>query len=648
MSPKQTKKKKRLQNIKQKLHYAPIMPQKKGSSFPYFLLIFLFIMSIGILSFLYIIQTAPTLNIQDFQSSQSTLIYASNGSIITELGKEKRQNITYEQLPQTVIDAFLAIEDSRYFQHHGFDIPRFTQSTLQVLKSREFSQGGSTMTMQLIKNTYFSSEEKLAEKTILRKLQEIYLSIQAEKLLTKEEILVHYLNRINFGGPTRGIQSASQYYFQKDVTELSTSEAILLAGIINRPNVYNPFMNLDYATFRRNETIDMMYYHGYLTLEETLIQKRIPVEHLLVRNKQPYQYQAYIDYVVKEAKELTGKDPYLGNMIIHTSMIPQTQQLAEKILSNQTKIHLKENMESGFILLENETSHIIAIGGRRDYDGANLFSYATDARKQTGSAIKPILDYALALEYTHFHKNSFIGDYPIYWPHTDFQVYNADGKYHGYIPLQQALSASYNIPAILLLNEAENTIGREAIIDYLLTLGFDHPMALRYHLQYAIGGDTCTASPLQLANAFSMLINQGIYQKPTAITSITMLDTKQTYYNQTDSVHLLSKKTSRDMKSLLANNVTKDYWLHTLYRLQDNYPVYAKTGTSDWGTAGRKWNIPDYAAKDQWTLAASPTYTIGVWVGFDQGKKNAYFKQADIRYSYPTKIANQMLDEIMK
>ena len=264
---------------------------------------------------------APELDLYDFVSNESTKIYDGNGELIIEIGTYLRENITYESCPEGLIDAFLSIEDSRYFQHFGFDIPRFAKAALENLKTMSFGQGGSTFTMQLVKNTYFQVDSgdssTLAEKKIDRKVQEIYLAIQLDKQLDKKTILELYLNKINVGGNIIGVQKASMYYFGKEVSQLSLSEQAMLAGIVNRPNAYNPYNYLDLATSRRNTVLDMMVYHGYITKDEADLAKSIKIEDQLIgenvtiSDPSDNTYRSYIDVVINEAQAMTGKDHLL-------------------------------------------------------------------------------------------------------------------------------------------------------------------------------------------------------------------------------------------------------------------------------------------------------------------------------------------------
>ena len=228
----------------------------------------------------------PELNITDFISQETSHIYDANGNVISEFGDFLRDNITYDQIPDCVIDAFLAAEDARFFQHQGVDIPRFTKIAIDYVTTGSTFSGGSTFTMQLVRNTYFSIEDGEnaveRERTLRYKVQQTFLVLELEELMGKKDIFMLYINKLNFGKHIRGLQKAAQYYFGKNCTELNTAEAALLAGIINLPNLYNPYTNLDYSTERRNEVLDLMVRHGYITEEECVLAKAVKVENMLV------------------------------------------------------------------------------------------------------------------------------------------------------------------------------------------------------------------------------------------------------------------------------------------------------------------------------------------------------------------------------
>ncbi|MGB4984950.1 MAG: biosynthetic peptidoglycan transglycosylase, partial [Erysipelotrichaceae bacterium] len=231
----------------------------------------------------YVVETVretPKLNTNLFKSSQSSVIYDKNGEKLMDVGEVLRRNVEYNQIPESLIDAYLSIEDSRFFTHIGFDLPRFTKAALVNLKSKDFSQGGSTFTMQLIKNTYFPPGESDKYGGIGYKLQQITLAIQTDLKLPKKQIFEYYVNQNNYGAKTRGPQKAAEYFFGKNIDQLTLSESAFLAGTINLPNYYNPYWNLDNATKRRNEVLDLMVYHGYIEQFEADLAKSIKLEDL--------------------------------------------------------------------------------------------------------------------------------------------------------------------------------------------------------------------------------------------------------------------------------------------------------------------------------------------------------------------------------
>ena len=290
-----------------------------------------------------IINHRPDMDYADLVGKDSTILVDDAGNEFSSLGEEQRTSITYEQLPQSLIDAFLSIEDSRFFKHNGFDLPRFISSGINNILSGSLSQGGSTLTMQAVDNAVFAlmpdKDEIGTVEKIKRKIQEIWMSMSLENDVTKKEIIELYLNKINFGGPARGIQKAAEYYFGKDASQLTLSESAFLAGVINAPNSYNPYTGyviddngegFDYyqnAVKRRNETLNMMEYHGYITEEECELAKSVELAFQLngSDNFSNDPYLAYIDQVEKEVYELTGKDMYTTPMKIYTALNSELQ-----------------------------------------------------------------------------------------------------------------------------------------------------------------------------------------------------------------------------------------------------------------------------------------------------------------------------------
>lgn len=600
------------------------------------------------------IKDAPEISLNDFEGLESSQIYDQDGILITELGAYLRENITYEDMPNSLVDAFVAIEDSRYFEHPGFDVPRFAKAALENLKSKSFGQGGSTFTMQLVKNTYFQVDDlensTIAEKSVDRKVQEIWTALKLEKQIDKKQIFQLYLNKLNFGGNIRGVQKAAQYYFGKDAKDLSLGESALLAGIINRPNAYNPYENLDYATNRRNTVLDMMVYHGYITEMEADLAKSIRVEDLLVGEDYTISesggpYQAYVDAVIEEVKQITGKDPALTPMKVYTNMDRTVQEQIDAIQKGENIEYPDELMQIAIVSMNNQTGEIRGLGGGRNYSGARLLNRAISQFKQPGSAVKPFLSYALAFEHLGWATDHVITDRPIVYRGTKKVINNFDGQYRGDVTLQQAVGQSLNTPAIQTLQEVIDTIGRSKVVDYLQSLGFSQVNSDNFDTGYAIGGSSFQASATEMASAHAAMVNGGRYVKPHTVSRIEFNDGTADYVADHSGKQVISEEAAY-MSSTLMQYCVEGPYFNYMQVLKRSYPVYAKTGTTDWGKDGLRFGIPEGAAKDKWMIASTSQTTNVVWVGYDKGVKDegTYFNNAKSKLNIPGQICELLLD----
>ncbi|QRG86014.1 transglycosylase domain-containing protein [Bulleidia sp. zg-1006] len=591
----------------------------------------------------------PNLNLDDLNSSESTKIYDANNKLITEVGSYYRENISYKDMPQSLVDAFLSVEDSRFFAHNGFDVPRFTKSVLETLIHHNV-QGGSTFTMQLVKNTYFSTEDKERKATLSYKAQQIVLATELEKKMSKEKIFELYLNKLNFGNRIRGVQKASQYYFSKDAKNLSLSESALLAGIINLPNRYNPYRYLEYATSRRNEVLDLMEYHGYISANEKKLAKSIKVENLLKGNThlrtESSQYSSFVDAVLNEAQELTGKDPVSSGMEIHTTLVPQIQEQIEKIQNEKFFRFPDKNMQISLVSINNKNGEIVGIGGGRHYGGsARLLNRAVSSYKQPGSSIKPIVDYAPAFEYLGYSTDEMLLDQPMTFPSESRVLHNAgnETKYRGDVDIKTALAHSLNIPAIRSFEAVTAKIGSDKYVEYLRSLGFKKARYGNFHPSIAIGGNLFTTTVTEVAGAHAAIVNLGKYNQPHTIRKIVYNGKEYLPPNQNKQV--ISSGSAYLTDVLMANNVTSGVYNY-MQVLKRSYPIYAKTGTTDWGSSGLSYGIPKGAAKDSWMVASSSNYTNAVWLGYDSAKKGegTYLHNWKRALNLPGRINNLMLD----
>ena len=617
----------------------------------------------GIGVIIYLLRDKPDLNLNDFNSVESTIVYDNEDNQIYELGTVLRQNVEYDDLPNSLVDAFVAVEDSRFFEHAGFDIPRFAKAFLSNIKTMSFSQGGSTFTMQLVKNTYFTSDEEGtgAAKSIKRKVQEIALALQLEKSSSKKQIFTNYLNKLNFGGTNqniRGVQKASQYYFGKDVNKLNLEESAMLAGVVNSPYLFNPFNYLEYAQERRDEVLYLMNYHGYISDDEYKLALGTRVEDFLKDSNTNERgsgngtpYQAYIDYVVEEAFNVTGLDPYTTPMRIHTFMDKDVQTLMDNIQAGNVDDYFEypdDEFEVASICIDNDTGEIIGILGGRNYadGGALLLNHATDQYKQPGSSIKPILDYVQAFEVLGWSTSHCVIDKPLTYLGTDYIISNATNSYGGELSLKYAVGMSLNTPAIQTIRELIDKKGNSYLVDYMTSMGYDIDLN-DFDEQYGIGGKGLNVSCLQMAGAYAAIMNGGYYTKPHTISKIEFLNEKAPITPSYNSTQTVSEQSCFLLSELLKNDVEGGYAnLMGLFR-SDDYTVYAKTGTTNWGTEGKQFNIPNGSIKDGWVVACTSDFSVATWMGYEKGQvgKPSYMTYDIYNKNIKGKISKLILEK---
>jgi penicillin-binding protein 1A len=357
--------------------------------------------------FMYIVIKAPKFDPNELYASEASVLYGSKGEVIAKLGAQKREKISYDDLPEVFVDALVATEDSRFFQHNGFDLPRFAKATLGQVLGNSSAGGASTLTMQVSKNAFTSAEDK-GVKGIIRKFTDIYLSVfQIEKNYTKQQIIEFYINNNLLGGNNWGVEQASLSYFGKSAKDMNLSEAALIAGIFQAPNTYNPLTNPENAAYRRSIVLKLMVRHGYITKEEEAVANAIPIEKLIEKgagSSDDTKYQGFVDTVVSEVKEDTGFNPYTTSMEIYTTMDVKKQDAVNKIMSGETFHWENDVVQAGIAVLDTKSGAIVAVGTNRDSSASGLLNHATfqnQTRRQIGSTAKPLYDYGPAIEYNN-------------------------------------------------------------------------------------------------------------------------------------------------------------------------------------------------------------------------------------------------------
>ncbi len=610
--------------------------KQKSSFFKKFLIACLLIgivtFGAGCATFFAMIKDAPKIDESLLRVPLSTKFYDKDNNFIYEYGKEKRTKITYDQIPKVVENAFLATEDSRFYKHHGIDIQRTAKAIFANITGGFGSQGGSTITQQVVKNSFLSPE-----KTIKRKVQEWYLAYKLEEKYSKHEILEMYLNKIYFGNYAYGVATAAQNYYGKKLDELTLPEAALLAGLPQAPSAYDPTEedNRAAAEKRRNIVLSLMHKHGYISKQEMEEAKKVPVAQGILPRKQDNHmpYPAFLDAVVKEV-ESTIKDVDISSdgLKIYTTLDPKAQAYAEEILNTDKHIsYPNERFQAAFTMLDTKTGEVRAIGSGRN-EGAAKFAgknYAVDIRRQPGSTFKPIMDYGPAIEHLKWSTYHQIADEP-YTYSDGTPIKNADNKHLGNISMREALRLSRNIPALKTLQE----VGLDKGKDFAVSLGI--PLKTAYE-SYAIGGFN-GVSPLQLAGAYSAFGNDGEFIQPHTVTKIVYPDGKEIDFKP---------KPKRVMKDYTAYMITD--MLRTVVKsgtgTAANIPsldLAGKTGTTNFDKNVRaKYGLPQGATNDSWFAGYTPQYTIAVWTGYEKTTSENYIWKSQ------TKIAQYIFKAMM-
>lgn len=568
----------------------------------------------------YIVLTTDDFLPDKLSQSESTIMYDNKGNEFTTLGVmtddilQKREKISYDEFPQVLVDALIATEDSRFFQHNGVDLARFLKASALQLLGKD-AGGASTLTMQVSKNN-FTDTTSHGIKGIIRKFRDIYVSVfQIEKNYTKQEIIEFYLNDNCMGETNYGVEQGSQYYFGKSARDLSLTEAALLVGLFQSPNGYNPYVYPEKAETRRNTVLNLMVRHGYITKEEANIAKSIPVESLLSGDggKELDQYYGFSRTVYEEAIKLTGLDPYVTPMKIYTTLNIDVQDGINKALAGETVKWKDDVVQAGIAVTDVNTGAVIAIGAGRNRTTSQSFNFATQARRQPGSTAKPLFDYAPGIEFENWSTYQLFTDEK--WSYTNGpEVNNWDNKYSGLMTMKSALAVSRNIPAL----KAFQSLNKSKILEFVTSLGIEPEVENGFlHEAHAIGGFT-GVSPLQMAVAYASFANGGYYIEPYTITKIEIRSTGEVFEYKHQKNRVMSEATAYLMNNMLVYAVNNGF--NGGAKLS-GVQVAAKTGTSNYSKEYVKEKGLSSSINDLWTVAYTPEHSIALWYGYERASK---------------------------
>ena len=615
--------------------------KKKNNTLNNICLVFIILIFLGIVSvsgfFCYIYMNAPEFKGELLYKRESSNIYDSKGDLITSIGTEKRQIVTYEELPQVLIDAIVATEDSRFFEHDGFDIYRFAKAGVGFLKGED-AGGASTLTMQLSKNTYTSTNAKGFD-GIVRKFTDIYMSIfKIEKDYSKKEIIEFYVNAPYLGAGSYGVQMASKTYFDKDVSNINLVEAAIIAGLFQAPGEYDPYVNPDKTNDRKNEVVNLMLRHGYISETEADIAKNVYVGDIIKKQKNNVsKYQGFIDTVIEEVIDKTGENPYEVSMDIYTTMIRSKQDVINNFYNNHK--FKDDKVQVGIGVIDNDTGAIIAVGAGRNKNSELSLNYATQIKRHPGSTAKPLFDYGPGIEFKNWSTYTPFIDKPVRYTNGGV-MNNVDYKYKGFMTLEQCLVKSRNTCALQAFQKLSNS----KIDQFVTSLGITPEYLGNSHFineAHSIGGFT-GVSPVQLAAAYAAFGNGGYFTEPHSVNKII-------YKNDNEDVVEFNYQKNRVMKDTTAYMISYMLQKVTTRRIKvKGTEISTKTGTSSYDSARLKsLGLSSNVIQDSWTATFSPDYSVAIWYGYDELTKKTY-NTSSHAWSERNKIQAEIINNIME
>ena len=601
--------------------------------------------------FAYYVSSVPKLTENKLQSTNSSRIYDGNGSLIADLGSEKRESASTDEIPIILVNAITSIEDKRFFTHRGIDVYRIMGAAINNLRHNS-TQGGSTLDQQLIKLAYFSTNT--SDQTLKRKSQEIWLSLQMERQYTKQEILTFYVNKVYMGNGYYGMKTAAKSYFGKELGDLSVAQAALLAGIPQAPTQYDPYANPDAAKERRNTVLNEMYEDKNISKEEYEQAKATDISDGLLPLTNKASYEPYLDNYIKQVIEQVSTeanaDIYSAGLDVYTNLDPDIQKYIWNVYnSNDYIAYPDDKFQVASTIIDVTNGRVVAQLGSRHQDenialGTNQ---AVQTDRDWGSTMKPITDYAPAIEKrVYTNTGTTVYDTPYNFPGTSTPVYNWDRKYYGSISLTYAIQQSRNVTAV----KALQATGLDYAQSFLKDLGIEYP---EMFYSNAISSSTTSSDPKygasseKMAAAYAAFANGGTYYKPSYIKSIKFEDGSTKSYDS-KGVEAMSPQTAYMMNSMLkqvltGGTATEAYVPGTINA--------GKTGTSNYGddeyyqVQKESGVYADLIVPDETFVGYNTKYAMAIWTGYENRKTPLYGSDLNIAkqiYGLTSRYLNQM------
>ncbi|ADO82516.1 transglycosylase domain-containing protein [Ilyobacter polytropus] len=543
--------------------------------------------------------------VKSYKDSEPTIIYDSKGKQVDLITKRRGEPIHIDEIPENMKNAVIAIEDKRFYTHHGFDMRRLGKAVLVNLSRGRAVQGGSTITQQLAKNAFLSNE-----KTFLRKVKEALITLEIEKRYEKDEILEKYLNEIYFGSGSYGIKEASRSIFDKDVSKINLAEVAILAGVPNRPSKYDPRKNLDKAIERGQLVLKLMLKQEFITeleYERAMNHKFVYEKDLKnsgkskyvsaildKRSKRYFKSPEFTDIVEDELVEMFDeKTVYEGGLKVYTGLDADMQKIALETFNNYKPFTNNSKLQGALVTIDTETGYVKSIVGGKNFRSGN-FNRAISAKRQPGSAFKPFVYYT-ALE-KGIAMNELRDDSAE--KYGDWQPKNYGNKSYGEITILQAIENSVNTIAVKLLKE----VGISSVISNFKKTGVS--IDIPKDLSIALG--TMSITPMELATSYAPFSNGGYSVQPIFITKIEDRDGNVLYEQSVVKKQVLDSENISLITHMLKDVVS--YGSGRRARVRTANGKYAEQG-------GKTGTTNDN--KSAWFAGVTPEYATTVYIGYD-------------------------------